>query len=393
MVQSSNTHSVSLVLCHAYGFVSLCLKSSHDAFICCHWYMPRKILQSIECPGCISHVFVFDFSPYLLFSAGFQLSFLAVGGILFLYKPLHSIFTPQTWLATQIWSIVSISLVAQVATFPLSIYYFHRFPNYFLLSNLLVIPIGTIVIFGGIIVLAFSWWAAASLFLGKILSFLIEFLNDCVFFLGNLPGASSDGIFLSMIATILLYVSIIFISIYFLSRRSGYLMFFLSTMIILLGFHVLHMHRSIQQSFWIVYHAPRKSYMQFFQGTNTISIVDSNMFVDPSLRKRISDNFLLEHAIKGDTVIGDFNDEPKIFNQKDFHYKFPFLEFNGEKIFLLNPRNLDQKPLHAELDYLLISGNPKLKLDNWIDDVKCAKIIADASNSKWNCKRWKRKFA
>jgi competence protein ComEC len=78
---------------------------------------------------------------------GFQLSYAAVGGILGFYPYLYHMLNLNNRLLDEIWKILAVSLAAQVLTLPLSIYYFHQLPNYFLLANLLIIPLTTIIIY------------------------------------------------------------------------------------------------------------------------------------------------------------------------------------------------------------------------------------------------------
>ncbi|TAH41539.1 MAG: ComEC family competence protein [Bacteroidetes bacterium] len=329
------------------------------------------------------------FSPNLIHSAGFQLSYLAVGGILFLYKPLHSIYIPKTWLTSQIWSILAVSLVAQVATFPLSLYYFHRFPNYFLLSNLLVIPLGTVVIFGGIIVLFFSWWPFVSLFLGKVLSTLIYMLNSSVAFLGNLPGSSTDSVYLSLAGMSLLYVSIILLTYYFLKVRPWY---FLSFLLVMLFFYTLLLttnFRSMQQKFMLVFHCPKQTYIQFFQGRNVISVCDSLLASNAASRQRISENFMLERGVLNELIISSENGFNECRMYRDLIINLPFIQFGKDKLFLLSGSTAKYKPDSDSLDYVLVSLNPKVKPESWLEGVKCKTLIVDASNSPWKIEAWK----
>ena len=87
----------------------------------------------------------------MLFEPGLQLSFLAVGGIGYLYPHIYNLTTIRNVLADKVWALVAVSIAAQAATFPISIYYFHQFPNYFIPANILIIPLATAGIFGGII--------------------------------------------------------------------------------------------------------------------------------------------------------------------------------------------------------------------------------------------------
>ena len=69
--------------------------------------------------------------PDLLYSVSFQLSYLAVFGIIFLYRKIYSlIYIPNRFLDF-FWQITAVSLSVQVFTFPVTIYYFHQFPILF----------------------------------------------------------------------------------------------------------------------------------------------------------------------------------------------------------------------------------------------------------------------
>ncbi len=78
--------------------------------------------------------------PPFLKSIGFQLSYLAVIGILIIHPLINSIWTPRQIILKRIWEWTSVCLAAQLVVSPVSIYYFHQFPSLFFLSNLMVIP-------------------------------------------------------------------------------------------------------------------------------------------------------------------------------------------------------------------------------------------------------------
>src|SRR5690606_34922050 len=100
------------------------------------------------------------FDPFLIRSVGFQLSYLAVLGIVYLYPRILILWEPQHAFTAEIWKIASVSIAAQLATFPLGLLYFHQFPNYFLLSNLLVVPLSSVVLICGLCVLLLSFSTA-----------------------------------------------------------------------------------------------------------------------------------------------------------------------------------------------------------------------------------------
>ena len=101
--------------------------------------------------------------PHFITDTGFQLSYVAVLGIVMLQPAISKWWSPKNWLLRQIWSITAVSIAAQIATFPMGMYYFRQFPNYFLLTNIVALPLSSAVIY-----LALALWPylAAALALG-----------------------------------------------------------------------------------------------------------------------------------------------------------------------------------------------------------------------------------
>ncbi len=71
-----------------------------------------------------------------LFDIGFQLSFLALLGILFFFQPIANLWAVRNKWVDKLWQGTALGLAAQIGTIPVSLYYFHQFPNYFILTNI-----------------------------------------------------------------------------------------------------------------------------------------------------------------------------------------------------------------------------------------------------------------
>jgi competence protein ComEC len=84
----------------------------------------------------------------MLWQLSFQLSFLAVLGIILFYRPLLRLWHPPTWLLHQMWSITCVSLAAQLTTTPLSLLVFKSFPIWFLPANIVVGLVVTVAVYG-----------------------------------------------------------------------------------------------------------------------------------------------------------------------------------------------------------------------------------------------------
>jgi competence protein ComEC len=111
--------------------------------------------------------------PQIILNAGFQLSYVAVMGIVAVEPQIYHLWSPKWWITDWIWKVVAVSIAAQLATFPLAFYYFHQFANYFLLTNLVAIPISSFVIYSGIAVLLTSPFHFLSTLLAKVMAGLL----------------------------------------------------------------------------------------------------------------------------------------------------------------------------------------------------------------------------
>ncbi|MFM7823274.1 MAG: ComEC/Rec2 family competence protein, partial [Bacteroidota bacterium] len=169
---------------------------------------------------CASMILLCCLDPLMLLSVGFQLSFLAVCGIFYLHPIILSAIEPSSKLTRQIWEMTSVTLAAQLATFPLSLYLFGQFPNWFLLANMVIVPVSSIVMYAGMILVMVGnipWigeWVGLSTSLSiKLLRYLVELIS-------SLPYAVTDNIYYPILMTITVYVSLAFLFNFF--KRNTY---------------------------------------------------------------------------------------------------------------------------------------------------------------------------
>jgi competence protein ComEC len=131
-------------------------------------------------------------NPFLIWDIGFQLSFLAVLGLIWLQPKIENwLYIKNKWL-NKLWTAVAISLAAQLITYPLSVYYFHQFPVYFLISNLFILLPAALLMYLGIFLLIFRTEA-----LGPAFEWLINFTNAGLSKISELPHATVSGIWIS----------------------------------------------------------------------------------------------------------------------------------------------------------------------------------------------------
>ncbi len=162
-------------------------------------------------------------NPYSLFDVGFQMSFAAVFSIL-VWLPLFEKAIPATYMMNYpllkwVYGMIAISCAAQIGVAPLIAYYFGRFSTYFLLTNFMVIPAATLILYLSIVVLIVPS-------LSNVLFFVVSFLNAALTWLSKFPGSSIEGLHPSLLQICMIYV--IVIAFYWLIRIIGPAMGWLS---------------------------------------------------------------------------------------------------------------------------------------------------------------------
>lgn len=169
----------------------------------------RRVSFNILCLAC---VIILVASPMSLFDIGFQLSFLSVGGILLLYPVLYYTIDAQwlqrhVWLR-RLWGISCVSIVAQIATAPLVAYYFGTFSTYFLISNYVVIPLVTLIIYSTIAFFIATPIVVLQQWIGTMLSGCVIFMLKFLTLLSGMPCATISGLHPDCIEVGMLYVVI-----------------------------------------------------------------------------------------------------------------------------------------------------------------------------------------
>jgi len=144
------------------------------------------------------------YNPFLIWDIGFQLSFLAVAGLIWLQPMILNWWhIEQDWLY-KIWGTVAMSLAAQFTTSPFSLYYFHQFPVYFLISNLFILLPIAVLMYMGIIILLFKIEI-----LGPAFKWLINFTNEGLRRIAALPFSNVSDIFISKMELTILCITLL----------------------------------------------------------------------------------------------------------------------------------------------------------------------------------------
>jgi competence protein ComEC len=337
------------------------------------------------------------YNPLLIMEVGFQLSYLAVIGIVIIQPWINNWFSFKYWLPKQIWEITAVSIAAQIATFPLGLLYFHQFPNYFMLSNLIVIPLAVGILYLGIIALSLSLIPLVGDYLAIGLKYVIQFLNYSVNFIDQLPYSLSENIRFSVIDTWLIYLLIVCIICLIAYRKFKYVLLGCSFFILFLLSTFYTSYTSLNQRKMIVYNIPQSSAINFIDGDDNILLTDIKLSKNRSkLMFHVQNNWIkngvsnekivrLDHLLKKHLLSNIYR-----ISNRNLFTKQNYFQFYHKRIVLVdNKTKATQTLKKLNIDFIILTKNTKLSITEILHQYNPKQIIVDSSNSSFNAKKLK----
>ncbi len=318
------------------------------------------------------------YNPYLIMSVGFQLSFLAVLGIVYLQPKIYALFVSRNWLIDKVWAITAVSIAAQLATFSLGLLYFHQFPTFFFLSNLVVIPGAFAILIGGLLIMAVSFFEPLYKLITTIVEFIIYIINELVFSIQVIPNSQINDIYITTPQTWLIMGFILAIFLFFQLKRLSY--FYFSAMCILI-FSIVQWQNTLANTNTnklTIYRINQQTALDFVQAGQSKLYADAELLADEEkLRFHIRPN----HLING----------VKIKNQVPLHEAdsvfdgIKLIQKAKKKVLILNKKwemqLITDQPI--EVDFLIISKGFYGSLNHLKKHIKFKTLILDASISNF----------
>lgn len=334
-------------------------------------------------------------SPFMLFDIGFQLSYLAVVGIVFFHPIIYKNIYFKNRLLDYTWSLTSVGIAAQIITLPISLYYFHQFPNYFLLTGLIVIPLSSAIIYLTMFLFVISAWDWGASIVAKGLIYLVDFMNLSVKTIEHLPGAVFSNISFNLLQVVMFYISIILATQFILTKKINWLKLFLVSIILILGLNIYEHRNTLSQRKVFVYNIKGISTINFIDGKNNV------LFSDIDLQQSNTSYLLkgnwLSLGVEGERII-PFSKLKEQFlftnllttNNENLFFKNNFFDFYGCKIVALRDKITVTKKINNKMlvNYLILSKNIDIKIADLLKVFVPKQIIIDSSNSKSKIESW-----
>lgn len=335
---------------------------------------------------CGSAFLLLCIDPLMIMEVGFQLSYLAVLGIVYIHPKVYHLVFFQNKILDFTWNVTAVSIAAQVATFPLGLLYFHQFPNYFLVSNLIVIPLGTVILYNGILALIFSfvpWLNEALIF---TLKWSVRILNESVYWVEQLPYSLSTGISITIFETWLIYLMLISFLFYSDWKKTWLLKFSMATFILIFCLFSIEKWNQNHHSELVVYHVKKEKAIDLINGRTHLFMADSSLRNDPN--KMLF--HILHHWDDRGIRTNYFDRLPDAPSENGLFAKGNYYGLNGLRIVLVDSSvKLFSPKVRMKVDVLILSGNPKVNLDQLREMYEFEELVIAPSNSRYRIQQWK----
>jgi competence protein ComEC len=336
----------------------------------------------------VSAFIILTFSPSLIFDIGFQLSFAAVFGII-VYEPLlYRLIRCRYYFIDKIWQLFTVSCAAQFATMPFTLYYFHQFPVYFWLTNLIVVPLVSLIICCAGIFLLCSSINPLMHFVGHILAILLNILYRAVSTTEILPFSVIENIAISGVQAVLMVFIILLIAMVFMHRRSIFIWSVLLMLTISGLIHIKRLGTWNKQHVFMVGNYKNYTAIHCVKGRNAIFFSGKESIADDNGQRYAFDNFWINHGVAGSVQKKNLNEF--MGYKADWLCNNVFFGFSGRKIVIMQDSHSfkwrSKKPL--KIDILIVTGKIRTDLVSILALFDPELIIFDSSVKKVQLEKW-----
>jgi len=326
-----------------------------------YFNQPKAIYNALA----ISAFLILLVKPNAIFDIGFQLSYAAVLSIV-LFQPFYKKFYfSENKIAIYFTDTVLVSLAAQIGVLPLSLYYFNQLPLLFLLANLVIIPLSSLVLIAGIVILPLNYiLPSVAVFLGKILAYSIQFMNDYIHWIAQFKSGIITNISFSGWLTFWMYLVIVAFIYWMYHTKVKNIKYILVTVLLFQLSYISVKWNENQGSELVV----------FNEKSTLIGIKNQNSVIAFSDIPE-NHNATLNHYTRG-----TFSDSLRIFPMQNA------ISFQNRRILVVDSLGIYKTSIKPEI--IVLTQNPKINLTRLIQEIKPKEIIADKSNYKNTLKVW-----
>lgn len=331
-----------------------------------------------------SFVVLLLYNPFSLYDVGFLLSYAAVFSILLFY-PFFGAWAPHRRMLRWGYDLVAVSVAAQILTLPLTVYYFHQFPLVFLLTNIILIPLTTLIIYGGLALLSISWWTWGAHLLSIGLIWLMKLTNDSVSFIEHIPGAVLSSIYFERWQMLLLFVAFMLLFVFTLYRKPRLILLSLTLMVAVISGSAFNKVKD-KSPLLVVYAMRGGTAILMSSGERSYCLCDS---VRDGYSYKFMDQSLLKwgRSASGEVRFFGFKDSMR---EVDCKYSSGWCSFMGGTVYISSEPIVKKRTADPpiDVDYLIVCRKTRGKPEELLKYLHPKIVVVDGSASKYLVARW-----
>jgi len=319
----------------------------------------------------ISILFILLFEPNFIFDVGFQLSYSAVFAIVTIQPLFSRLWKSKNKIVQYFLDILTVSFAAQIGVLPLSIYYFHQFPGLFFLTNLVVIPLLTLILVAGLLTFILGSLGIPVSLLIHFLSTLVGLMNHYVAKIASFEDYIIKGIPFNSSLLLMSIITTISIVLWFKKPKFVHLTIALLTLLLfqLTLIFSWEFHRSTNE--FLILQYPKQTVLAM-KIDNHISLWSNE--------KEVVENYVIKNYLQGN--FGEIDTISPVQN---------VMKINQTKLLIIDDKAIFSLPIKP--DVVLLTQSPKLNLERLLTELQPKLIIADGSNFKTLVERWQKTCA
>ena len=309
-------------------------------------------------------------NPQTLFDIGFQLSYTAVASILIFDPIIKKSVYVQNPILLKCWEMISITLSAQMLTTPLTIFYFHQFPTLFLFTNLVAVPLSSIILISELLLCFMAVVHLPTSIPAAITMQLIGWLNQYIQKMEHIPFGMIKHIYIGIITLIFMYLFLI--AVFYIMKKTNIktIKFLALTFCLMSLIQLADILNHKRKKRIVILQVYGKTCILFQHGKTGIIATNLDLNQNRKTLLDITDQLGAAYWIRN-------------FEFVQAPYKPFLLSANVEN--LLGSKQKNPATL------MVLSGTPRIQLvDLPLQSKKSLFIVADGSNKLWKIQQWEK---
>lgn len=322
--------------------------------------------------------------PYLLYQASFQFSFVSLLSLAYFQPYITSWFLPKSLILQKLWEYISVAIAAQILVLPITIFFFHKVPTYFILSGLLPVLLSNVAMNLSIALVFLEQIPYLNLVnvyaLAPLLKWALYLFIQSVVIIKSLPLNSIDGLTLSNFEFVVFILFLILLMLYLWDRRLLYVFYMTFSLFAIILSVTFRLHHANHQSVLTIYDVNKSGMVDVFDGRRVYHIAIDTLPKSHALF--INQNNRFYHFVK-DTFTVDMDID---FYHERFQKAKNVFQFKNTKIAVL----YDEAQLcndYTQCDYIITMAN--LPYNECLKIHDSQHIFIDKSMKYNNLVQWK----